>query len=195
MSEVVSIEGGTRARTRKAILEAAMTVLADNPAASLSDIAAVAGVGRSTLHRYFAERADLIRALALHVHELSNAAIVEAEPECGPPLMALRRVVEAHLDLGPIVVYVYTEPIINADTELMAHLDTGDEVIAEMLSKVSTQPSTAPPAWARRVFWALLHAGCQTAKQDGTPRHRIVDAIMATLTQGTIRSETFPPLA
>jgi TetR/AcrR family transcriptional regulator, repressor for lfrA len=189
MSEVVSIEGGARARTRKAILESAMAVLADNPAAPLSDIAADAGVGRSTLHRYFPERADLIRALALHVHELSNAAIIEAEPECGPPLAALRRVVEGQLDLGPIVVYVYTEPIINADTELMAHLDTGDEVIAEMLNKVSTQPSTAPPGWARRVFWGLLHTGYQAAKQDGTPKHRIVDAIMATLTQGTIRSE------
>ncbi|MDF2826569.1 MAG: TetR family transcriptional regulator [Mycobacterium sp.] len=166
-----------------------MTVLADNPAAPLSDIATAAGVGRSTLHRYFAERADLIRALALHVHELSNAAIIEAEPECGTPLTALRRVVEGQLDLGPIVVYIYTEPIINADTELMAHLDTGDEVIAEMLSKVSTQPATAPPDWARRAFWALLNAGYQAAKQDGTPKHRIVDAIMATLTQGTIRSD------
>lgn len=170
-----------------------MTVLADNPAAPLSDIATDAGVGRSTLHRYFPERADLIRALALHVHELSNAAIIEAEPECGPPLTALRRVVEGQLDLGPIVVYIYTEPIINADTELMAHLDTGDEVIAEMLSKVSTQPPTAPPGWARRVFWGLLHTGYQAAKQDGTPKHRIVDAIMATLTQGTIRSEANDP--
>jgi TetR/AcrR family transcriptional regulator, repressor for lfrA len=189
MGEVALIEGGARGRTRRAIIEAAMTVLADNPAAPLSDIAAAAGVGRSTLHRYFTERADLIRALALHVHELSTAAIVEAEPECGPPLVALRRVVEGQLDLGPIVVYVFTEPIVNADTELMAHLDTGDEVIAEMLAKVSTQPDTAPPGWARRAFWALLDAGNQAAKQDGTPKHRIVDAIMTTLTQGTITSD------
>lgn len=189
MSEVASIEGGARGRTRKAIIDAAMTVLAENPAAPLSDIAATAGVGRSTLHRYFPERADLIRDLALHVHALSNAAIAEAEPECGPPLAALRRVVEGQLELGPIVVYVFTEPIVNADTALMAHLDTGDEVIAEMLSKVSTQPATAPPGWARRAFWALLNAGYQAAKEDGTSKHRIVDAIMATLTEGTIRSD------
>lgn len=189
MSEVESIEGGPRARTRKAILDAAMTVLADNPTAPLTDIAAAAEVGRSTLHRYFAERTDLIRALALHVHALSNAAIEEAEPDCGPPLDALRRVVECQLDLGPIVLYVYTEPSISADAELKAHLDTGDEIIAEMLSKVSTQPATAPPGWARRVFWSLLLAGYQAAKEDGTPKHRIVDAIMATLTTGTIRSE------
>src|SRR5690349_9658725 len=106
---VEPIEGGPRGRTRKAIIDAAMIVLAENPAAALSDVAAAAGVGRSTLHRYFPERADLIRAVALTVHELSNAAIVEAEPECGSPLAALRRVVEGQLELGPIVVYVFTE--------------------------------------------------------------------------------------
>ena len=68
----------------------------------------------------------------------------------------------------------------------MAHLDTGDEAIIEVLARVSTQSATAPPGWARRVFWALLQAGYEAAKQDGTPRHQIVDAIMASLTQGTI---------
>ena len=36
------------------------------------------------------------------------------------------------------------------------------------------------------MFWALLQAGYEAAKQDGTPRHQIVDAIMASLTAGTI---------
>ena len=38
-------EGGARSRTRNAILDAAMSVLADNPTASLGDIAAAAEVG------------------------------------------------------------------------------------------------------------------------------------------------------
>ena len=101
MSVLAQVEGGARGRTRKAILDAAMTVLADNPAAPLSDIATAAEVGRSTVHRYFAERIDLIRALALHVHALSNAAIEHGGPDCGPPVEALRRVVECQLDLGP----------------------------------------------------------------------------------------------
>ena len=70
-----------RGRTRKAILDAAMTVLADNPAAPLADIATAADVGRSTVHRYFPERIDLIRALAVHVHALSSAAIEQADPD------------------------------------------------------------------------------------------------------------------
>lgn len=187
MSELLVMERGVRGRTRKAILDAAMTVLADNPAAPLADVAAAADVGRSTLHRYFPERLDLVRALAVHVHALGSAAIAAADPTCGPPVEALRRVIECQLDLGPIALYIYNDPTVLADKELIAHLDTGDEAIIDVLDRVSTQSPTAPPGWARRVFWALLDAGYAAAKQDGTPRHQIVDAIMASLTQGTIK--------
>jgi TetR/AcrR family transcriptional repressor of lfrA len=168
MTASLSPIGGPRSRTRKAILDAAMTVLGDNPGASLGDIASAAEVGRSTLHRYFAERSDLLR-----------------EPDCGPPEEALRRVVECQLDLGPIVPFVFNDPSINADPELAAELDTGDEVIVEVLNRVATQGTAGPPGWPRLVFWALLDAGYAAARQ-GTPRVQVVDAIMASLTQGTI---------
>lgn len=185
MSVVQSFEGGPRSRTRKAILDAAMTVLAANPSAALGDVAAAAEVGRSTLHRYFAERTDLIHALALHVHALSNAAIERAEPDCGPAVDALRRVVESQLDIGAIVPFVYCNPTIAADPELAAELDTGDEAIVEVLNRVSTQGAAGPPGWPRLVFWALLTAGYEAAAK-GTPRVQVVDAIMASLVHGTI---------
>lgn len=187
MTSSAATHSGPRERTRKAILDAAMTVLADQPTASLSDIAAAADVGRSTVHRYYPERTDLLRALARHVHGLSNAAIDRADPTHGPADAALRRVVECQLDLGPIVIFVYSEPTILADPELAAYLDTGDEAIVEVLNRASVDRPEYPPGWARRVFWALLDAGYEAAKQDGTPRHQIVDAIMTSLTAGTIQ--------
>jgi TetR/AcrR family transcriptional regulator, repressor for lfrA len=179
-------EGGARSRTRNAILDAAMSVLADNPTASLGDIAAAAAVGRSTLHRYFAERSDLLHALARHVHDLSNAAIEHAEPDCGPAVEALRRVVECQLDLGPIVPFIYNEPTIAANPELATLLDTGDEVIVDVLNRASMRGSAGPPDWPRLVFWALLNAGYEAVKLNSAPRVQIVDAIMASLTEGTI---------
>jgi TetR/AcrR family transcriptional repressor of lfrA len=187
MTSSASTHSGPRERTRKAILDAAMTVLADNATASLSDIATAADVGRSTVHRYYPERTDLLRALARHVHELTIAAIDRADPMHGPVEAALRRVVESQLDLGPIVLFVYSEPTILADRELAAHLDTGDEAIVEVLNRASVDRPEYPPGWARRVFWALLDAGYEAAKQDDTPRHQIVDAIMTSLTAGTIQ--------
>ena len=185
----MSTDSGVRSRTRKAILDAAGTVLATNPAASLGDIATAAGVGRSTLHRYFAERSELLHALALHVHALSNAAIDRAEPNCGPPLDALRRVVETQLDLGPIVPFIYNEPTIMADPELAAHLDTGDEVIVEVLNRVSADPRNVPADWPRLAFWALLDAGYAALRANKASRVEIVDAIMTSLTTGIINPD------
>ena len=188
MTSSASSHSGPRERTRKAILDAAMTVLADNPSASLTDIAAAADVGRSTVHRYYPERTDLLRALARHVHALSNAEIDRADPTHGPADAALRRVVESQLDLGPIVLYIYTDPTLLADPELAAHLDSGDEAIAEVLARATADGPVYPPGWARRVFWALLLTGYDAIRQDGIPRHQVVDAIMSSLTQGTITS-------
>ena len=67
-------------------------------------------------------------------------------------------------------------------------LDSGDESIVEVLNRVATH-AAGPPEWPRLVFWALLGAGYAAAKQ-GTPRVQIVDAIMASLTQGTINTNS-----
>nr|WP_234880804.1 hypothetical protein [Mycolicibacterium phocaicum] len=73
-----------------------------------------------------------------------------------------------------------------ADPELSAILDTGDEAIAEVLARVSARPQTSPPEWPHLVFWALLDAGYEALRRNIAPRVEIVDAIMASLTAGTI---------
>jgi len=51
-------------RSRERILRAAGPLLERDPQATMSEVAAEASVGRSTLHRHFATRRDLARALA-----------------------------------------------------------------------------------------------------------------------------------
>ena len=185
MNAPLSTEGGPRSRTRRAILDAAMSVLAENPTASLGDIAAAAEVGRSTLHRYFAERSDLLRALALHVHALSNAAIEHAEPDCGPPVEALRRVVECQLDLGPIVPFVYNDPDDHrrpGTGRRTRHGRRGD--------RRGARPGVEPGVGGTtRLATAGLLGPAERrlrGREAGHPRVQIVDAIMASLTEGTI---------
>ena len=43
-------------RTRRSLLDAAVFVLSKDSSASLSEVATTAGVGRTTLHRYFPTR-------------------------------------------------------------------------------------------------------------------------------------------
>lgn len=51
-------------RSRESLLDAALNVLGHNPAASMTDVADAAGVGRATLYRHFASRTVLVRELA-----------------------------------------------------------------------------------------------------------------------------------
>jgi serine phosphatase RsbU (regulator of sigma subunit) len=50
-------------RSRARSLEVAARLFADNPRATMAEVAAAAGIGRSTLHRHFPTRADLLREL------------------------------------------------------------------------------------------------------------------------------------
>ena len=103
---------GTPEATRDTVLRAAATLLAHDSGASLAEIAAAAGVGRTTVHRVFPTRADLLSALALHAVELLSGAIAAARPEEGTAPEAIERVVEhvlphadelRFLDAGPEV--------------------------------------------------------------------------------------------
>ncbi|MEM7406456.1 MAG: TetR/AcrR family transcriptional regulator [Pseudomonadota bacterium] len=58
-------EADARARrSRDSLLDAGLTMLARNPAASMTDVANLAGVGRATLYRHFPSRTALVRELA-----------------------------------------------------------------------------------------------------------------------------------
>ena len=56
-------------RNRERILDAAERMLERSPSASLADIATAAGVSRSTLHRRFSSRDELLRAIGKRPHD------------------------------------------------------------------------------------------------------------------------------
>ena len=78
-------------RTAAAILQAAERVLRHDPTASLEQIAAAAGVTRTTVHRRFASRQVLIAALQASAIEHFYDAFEAASPETAPPPVALHR--------------------------------------------------------------------------------------------------------
>ncbi|MEM7209254.1 MAG: TetR/AcrR family transcriptional regulator [Pseudomonadota bacterium] len=62
-------------RSRDALLNAAIELLLENPRASMSDIAAHAGVGRATLYRHFESRDELVLELAAESMKASEAVL------------------------------------------------------------------------------------------------------------------------
>lgn len=104
--------------TRDVVLRAAMAVLAGNPGASLADIAAAAGVGRTTMHRIFPTRSDLLTALALQAVGHLRVGLDEARLEEGPAAEALARVAETVLPLADELRFLEAGPEVWSLAEL-----------------------------------------------------------------------------
>jgi AcrR family transcriptional regulator len=100
-------------RNREALIEAALIALAEDPHASMLDIAAAAGLGRTTVYRHFDNREELIVALFERVigesQEATSAVIAQGAPAAdtlialGPVMVAIGerfRFLRSHLEIG-----------------------------------------------------------------------------------------------
>jgi AcrR family transcriptional regulator len=90
----------SEARAVRRILDAAGAHLVRHPRASLSEIAEAIGCGRTTLHRRYPTRSDLIAALALDAIGRLDEAFDAAEPNRGTAREALGRVLNAFVPLA-----------------------------------------------------------------------------------------------
>lgn len=84
-------------RNIEAILDAAGRLLAATPTASMQEIAAAAGVHRATVHRHFASKEALLRAVREHALDAFIALLEEYSDLDAPPDVVLRQVTEAVL--------------------------------------------------------------------------------------------------
>jgi TetR/AcrR family transcriptional regulator, mexCD-oprJ operon repressor len=80
-------------RNVAAILDAAQTLLERQAATSIAAVAATAGVSRVTVYAHFASWEALLEAVVERATRRTTAALEEADPDHGPPLEALERVV------------------------------------------------------------------------------------------------------
>jgi AcrR family transcriptional regulator len=162
VADVEAPTTGARARTRRAILDAAVAVFSANPAASLGEVAQAAQVGRSTLHRYFPERADLIRAVGAEALDRTRAAIVAARIDEGDPAAALRRLVIEYFGLGPWYMLLFAEPLLADDEAFWQESDVAEAPVRDLFERgqqAGVFDPTLTVSWNQRtVWWTLFNA-------------------------------------
>ncbi|MFF2620727.1 TetR/AcrR family transcriptional regulator [Oerskovia jenensis] len=164
---------GARARTRRAILDAAVSVLSSNQAASLGEVAQAAQVGRSTLHRYFPERADLMRAVGAEALDRTRAAIRAARLDDGAPAAALRRLVVEYFDLGPWYMLLFADPLLADDEAFWQESDTAEAPVRDLFERGQRDGVFDPTltiSWDQRTLWWTLFNAWSVVTEDCTSR-------------------------
>lgn len=82
------------------LLDAAAAALAQDPDASMADVAAAAGLTRATLYRHFGSREQLLKGMRADALAFAQDAIADSRLDEGSAIDALRRVVAAIIALG-----------------------------------------------------------------------------------------------
>lgn len=156
-----------------AILEAGFEVLNRNPSATLSEIAAHAGVGRATLHRHFSGRDDLMRALAKRAMEELEEAVDEATRNTESNVDGLRCALQAMIPLATRQWFLATDPVAH-EPEIAAALQADKALLLEEIEAARAEGAFAPHfsgEWIAETYEALLFAAW-TLVRDGeaTPK-------------------------
>jgi AcrR family transcriptional regulator len=181
-----------RPSTRDAIIDAAFAILSKDPSAALADIAVRAGVGRATLHRHFASRDELVRALARiankEMDEAVEAACVDAQSHSEVARLAL----QALIPLGDRFGFLALEPLEN-DPELLAVYKQEQRETAEMIEGAKSEgllDPAVPTAWIVQAYDHLIYAGWESVKAGETTPDQAAKLAWRTLTHGLGRPKS-----
>lgn len=185
------MESGTRTRTRRAILAAAAAEFALDRNATLPAVAASAGVGRTTLHRYFPDRQALITATVHDSVEAIGQAVVDAALDQGTPAEAMRRLVTAMITVGDRLMFLYGDPRVLEDHDSPdAVLTAQNDAVMGLIERGQREgvfDAEVSAEWIQHTLWALVYAGCEGVERGRLPRHGVASTVVRTFERGILR--------
>ena len=175
-----------RSRTRNAILEAAISVFVNDRSTSLGEVAERAGVARSTLHRYFPERSDLLNAVREYARDKVERIRDAARIHEGPASEAVVRLAVGYLEVWDAVMWDYME----AEAAGENPDESEDVAITQLIErgyKDGTIDPAIPNAWIQHTMYAMVYSAWDYIRA-GHSRHEA-----AKLCEASIRKLITPP--
>ena len=185
---------GSQARTRAGILAATASVLARNRSATLPDIASAAGVGRTTVHRYFADRERLIHEATQDSIRVIDETIAQAATDQGPALDAMHRYINAIVSSGDRILFLFRDTTAprysacgSATRTSEAVNEPNREPVIALIKRGQAEGAFDPElsvAWIEHALYALIRQGCEDASRGDMLRHTVAPTVIRTFERG-----------
>lgn len=177
---------------REQVLRTAAALLARKASATMDEVAKAAGIGRATLHRHFAGRDALVRALEdLGIQEF-EAALDAARLEEGAAPDALRRLVAAVEPGAGLLGFLVNENQL-FQGEVNEGWDRLDARVSAFFRRGQERGEfriDLTPAWLTEALYGLLGAGVWSVQQGRVAANDFSYMIAELLLGGARRSVT-----
>ncbi len=167
------------------LLDAAVTYLVVNPRASLADIAAAAGIGRTTLFKRYATRDELEHAVAMRAVDVCLDAARSADSTATDG--GLASLVTALVPVGPQLNFLWRTPSLQSDAEFCAAYTEVDDAIVEVLARAKAAGALDPAQpdwWLRQTLVALVYVAWECVESGRLARLDAPDRVLETMLRG-----------
>ncbi len=172
----------TAAAMQVHVLDTAAAVFAKHPAASLSQVAAAAGIGRTTLHKQFPTRHDLLVAVASRALDISDSVITAAPADPDP----LRRIVTDLLPYGAYMTLLMLQPEVFAEEAITTRTDAIAVPIAAIVAGAGTVRPGVPDWWLVRSLHSLLSTAWDLVQAGWLAPRDAPELVLSTFTGGVL---------
>ncbi len=164
------------------VLDTAAAVLAKDPAASLRQVAGAAGIGRTTLHKQFPTRHDLLVALAARALDISESVIAAAPDNPDP----LRRIVVDLLPFGAYMTLLIVQSEVFDENAISSRTDAMAAPIAAIVAGAGTVRPGVPDWWLVRSLLSLLFTAWDLVQAGWLAPRDAPDLVLSTFTGGVL---------
>lgn len=180
---------------RDHVLRSAAALLTRKSTATMDEVAKAAGISRATLHRHFAGRDALVRALeALGIAEC-EAALDAARPDEGPASDAVRRLVREIEPAAALLAFLYTENQLFEGEEQNAGWTRIDDRVSAVFRRGQESGEfriDLSPAWLTEAVYGLLASGAWAVAEGRVARKDFTYMIAELLLGGALRPSEHP---
>ncbi|MFF5186802.1 TetR/AcrR family transcriptional regulator [Streptomyces sp. NPDC000345] len=178
---------------RDHVLRSAAALLTRKSTATMDEVARAAGISRATLHRHFAGRDALVRALeALGIAECETA-LDTARLDDGPASDAVRRLVRAIEPSAGLLAFLYSENQLFEGEGQNQGWTRIDDRIAALFRRGQAGGEfriDLTPAWLTEALYGLLASGAWAVSEGRVARNDFTHMVVELLLGGALRHDT-----
>lgn len=170
------------------MLDAAVEILVTDPSASLAEVAEAAGIGRTTLHKYYATRDDLLRAVAHRSidrwEQVMTAAIAESG---GAPDGGLRALAAAMISVGAHLAFLWRNPLFDRTADVGRRWKSVEPMALTILERAQAGGHVragVPAYWLLHTYQALVYVAAESIYDGDLAPNAAADLVVATFLHG-----------